>query len=294
MAKGITQEQVNIAIDALIAAGERPTIERVRGFLGTGSPNTLTRMLEVWWENLGPRLTQQQIKVNMPDAPQEVAEAATQMWLLALEQGQTLEANKLESEKQKLVDAEIKLASDRADFNAKLETHLATASAAKNAQLMAETRLLDIQRLSNHQTEQIKDLHSQRDHLVAENKALTAKQSSLQDKLTNLQAQAALDKSALEKSHQAMQDRWLSEVDRARQESAKLATQVQQQDRLASKDRQAHSSQIQQLTAKLEKAFQSEQAISKKLKMLEKSAKAKSAPVRRSKVLSRNTKVSKP
>jgi hypothetical protein len=36
-------------------AGERPTIERVRAVLGTGSPNTLIRLLDIWWAKLGPR-----------------------------------------------------------------------------------------------------------------------------------------------------------------------------------------------------------------------------------------------
>ncbi|TLY49659.1 MAG: hypothetical protein E6K53_12920 [Gammaproteobacteria bacterium] len=47
MARGITQDRVNQAADALLARGERPTIEKVRAELGTGSPNTLLRLLEV-------------------------------------------------------------------------------------------------------------------------------------------------------------------------------------------------------------------------------------------------------
>lgn len=48
MARGVTQEDVNEAIEVLLRKGERPTIERVRATLGTGSPNTLTRLLDVW------------------------------------------------------------------------------------------------------------------------------------------------------------------------------------------------------------------------------------------------------
>ncbi len=48
MAKGITQEQVSAAADALVTAGERPTVEKIRAQLGTGSPNTVTRMLDTW------------------------------------------------------------------------------------------------------------------------------------------------------------------------------------------------------------------------------------------------------
>lgn len=48
MARGITQDQVNRAADAIMAAGENPTVEKVRAELGTGSPNTVTRMLDTW------------------------------------------------------------------------------------------------------------------------------------------------------------------------------------------------------------------------------------------------------
>ena len=43
MARGITEIDVHNAADALVAGGERPTVERIRGYLGTGSPNTVTR-----------------------------------------------------------------------------------------------------------------------------------------------------------------------------------------------------------------------------------------------------------
>ena len=37
-------------------AGERPTIEKVRARLGSGSPNTITPLLEAWWKRLAGRL----------------------------------------------------------------------------------------------------------------------------------------------------------------------------------------------------------------------------------------------
>lgn len=46
MARGITESDVHAAADQLVAAGERPTIERIRAHLGTGSPNTVLRWLE--------------------------------------------------------------------------------------------------------------------------------------------------------------------------------------------------------------------------------------------------------
>ena len=85
---GITQAQVNEAADALLRGGERPTIERVRQALGTGSPNTLVRLLEGWWSDLGRRLDAQAAKIALPDAPEPVVAAASQLWLVAVEHAQ--------------------------------------------------------------------------------------------------------------------------------------------------------------------------------------------------------------
>lgn len=45
MPKGISEADVHETADALVE-GERPTVERIRAHLGTGSPNTVTRWLE--------------------------------------------------------------------------------------------------------------------------------------------------------------------------------------------------------------------------------------------------------
>ncbi len=65
MARGITESDVHAAADALVAGGERPTVERIRVHLGTGSPNTVVRWLETWWRKLGGRLAAQQAKLDL-------------------------------------------------------------------------------------------------------------------------------------------------------------------------------------------------------------------------------------
>ena len=55
MARGITESDVHTAADEIVAGGERPTVERIRAHLGTGSPNTVTRWLETWWQGLSRR-----------------------------------------------------------------------------------------------------------------------------------------------------------------------------------------------------------------------------------------------
>lgn len=45
---GITYDQVAAAAETLQARGERPTIDAIRQYLGTGSPNTVNRYLSQW------------------------------------------------------------------------------------------------------------------------------------------------------------------------------------------------------------------------------------------------------
>jgi chromosome segregation ATPase len=46
--QGITFEQVAAAADALVGAGQQPTIRAVRERLSTGSPNTIHKHLTAW------------------------------------------------------------------------------------------------------------------------------------------------------------------------------------------------------------------------------------------------------
>ncbi|KAF1017125.1 MAG: hypothetical protein GAK31_00384 [Stenotrophomonas maltophilia] len=82
MARGITESDIHTAADELVAKGERPTVERIRTHLGTGSPNTVTRWLETWWNRPGTRL--QPRRPDFDDAPDVLAELAGQWWELAL------------------------------------------------------------------------------------------------------------------------------------------------------------------------------------------------------------------
>jgi hypothetical protein len=86
MPKGISQEQVNDAADALVAAGEKPTVEMVREALGTGSPNTVTRMLEAWRGTLAQRL---QDAMTLPEIAPEVGRAFIEVWRLAVTHAQS-------------------------------------------------------------------------------------------------------------------------------------------------------------------------------------------------------------
>ena len=51
---GITYEQVATVADALVGQGEKPSIQRIREQLGTGSPNTIHRHLKAWRATQAP------------------------------------------------------------------------------------------------------------------------------------------------------------------------------------------------------------------------------------------------
>ncbi len=99
MPRGITQDQVNQAADAIIAAGERPTVEKVRQQLGTGSPNTVTRMLDVWRQGLSERLRQASL---LPELPDEVGQAMTALWTHALQHARAQAQQELQAEREGL------------------------------------------------------------------------------------------------------------------------------------------------------------------------------------------------
>lgn len=90
MARGITEEDVHRAADAIVARGERPTIERVRQELGRGSPNTVNRHLDAWWSTLAKRLAPQ-----TDDLPGEVVELARKIWQQVLPKATELAESRL-------------------------------------------------------------------------------------------------------------------------------------------------------------------------------------------------------
>lgn len=216
--KGVTQEQVNVAADSLLVAGERPTIERVRATLGTGSPNTLTRCLDVWWRQLGARLNAHEAKLALPDAPEAVVTAASQLWLGALEHAQVNARAALEEESRALSRARRELADEREHLQQQVKNSMAIADVAQAAREQAEGRLADLDRLVTQQAAQLTDLQEQRAQAVSARDRLYEDVKVLRLQLAEAQTRAQTDQAAVNTRHQAEHDRWLQEVDRARQE----------------------------------------------------------------------------
>lgn len=84
--RGVQREDVWAAADAVLLAGERPTIERVRQHLGSGSPNTVGPLLEQWFKHLGRRIQDPGAFVAPAGLPDPVLQAAQHFWETALAQ----------------------------------------------------------------------------------------------------------------------------------------------------------------------------------------------------------------
>lgn len=226
MAKGITQAQVDTAADALVSAGERPTVDRIRAFLGTGSPNTVTRMLETWWQSLGARLAAQQARVALPGVPEPVAVLATQLWDVALQAAQ-VEATQACSAQRAAIAAQAKqLEVDRKALDDHVEALNHAAQAADQARLLAEVRLAEAQQLIQHQAAQIEDLTQERNALRARTESLERDRAELAERLARQGDEASAEREALAQHARAIEDRAHQEVDRARQELKAFQTQL--------------------------------------------------------------------
>jgi chromosome segregation ATPase len=114
--RGVQQEEVWAAADALIAAGERPTIERVRLKIGRGSPNTVSPMLESWFATLARRLGVAASGGAQPaenGAPEALRQALDVIWSNAVTAARDKAEAALASERDKLAQLDKELDSQR-------------------------------------------------------------------------------------------------------------------------------------------------------------------------------------
>ena len=91
--RGISGRDVELAADALLREGERPTIERIREKIGRGSPNTINPLLDAWWKRLASRLDAGPAALHR--LPESVAHVAEALWMQALDEGRRRAAQEI-------------------------------------------------------------------------------------------------------------------------------------------------------------------------------------------------------
>lgn len=254
MARGVTQDQVTRAADALLARGERPTIEKVRVELGTGSPNTLLRLLEVWWAELAGRLDAQ-ARAQLPGVPEPVQRAMMTLWSEAVvETRRDAEA--------RLCEREQVLAAREADVQHQLE-------AARSADVtVKEERSRAIADLAHAATA----LEQERRHAAALQGSLSEAVQSLRDAQVTIEALRRAGEEALRRYRTdlerttAGEQRWLTEVDRAREETKAALQDAKRARAELAKERQQRLKLDAQHTAEKREFRQKTAALEKELK----------------------------
>jgi len=216
MPRGITQNQVNAAADTILGAGENPTVEKVRAALGTGSPNTVTRMLDTWRSDLAERLRK---ALQLPHLPPEVGQAMTTLWQLAVAHADRLLQARMTEDQAALAANEARLNDERARWTATLAEAEAAVAQARTRQEQAEHACANLD-------SQLRDSHTLRVDLVQQRDRLQAVVDRQSGELEDLQAERTVRLAAAEQERErtaahirVIEDRAHQEVDRARQET---------------------------------------------------------------------------
>ena len=183
MAVGVPENDVFAAADAVLARGERPTVERVRLELGRGSPARVGGLLDQWWARLAERLNGE---TRLPALPAEVSQAFVAVWQQAIHLAQGA-AEQAVGEQRQVLDAErerVAAVEDQARQDAaQLRQQAVEALAGRQA---AETRLADLELLLTQRQTQIEDLQQQREVLLCERGEAQQHSQTLQQDLQAL------------------------------------------------------------------------------------------------------------
>lgn len=265
----ISGDEVFATADALLLEGIRPSIERIRMRLGRGSPNTINDHLDVWWRKLGSRLRDLP-GGEFPQLPESVGERLVQLWNEALSAAhESLQATL--SRRNELLDLrERQLAARELSAEREAQASTARAAAMEDALQLMRRQLEE----ANQRARTIEEA------LETRNGDLTALRGELervQQECTELLAQqerergaASAERARLEDRHEAMEEHWLAEVDRAPQVAKMAESHVRDlQGRLddARKEREALRSDAQLLRGKLATAQAVREQLEARLKM---------------------------
>ena len=211
--RGVQQEDVWAAADALIAAGERPTIERVRLKIGRGSPNTVSPMLEAWFATLGRRLrvalsgTQAEY-----GAPKELRQALDKVWATAVASARDEADRALEPEREGLSKQSLELDIARKELLQREVALTERGIALEHALELAKSQL-------NDQAAQLEKSRSELYQARVSIATLVQVRDSNMRQLNEQLRALAEERQRIEQRASASERRLLEEVDRARQEA---------------------------------------------------------------------------
>ncbi|MCK0512933.1 DNA-binding protein [Aromatoleum buckelii] len=133
---GVGQRDVWEAADALLLTGFRPTVERIRGQIGRGSPNTVGPHLDSWFKALGSRIQDPAAFCASPGAPDAVTQAARTFWEAALTAARQACTDELTQDREALAQEAASIEKERADLAGQ---RIRLADAAETQQTLIDT-----------------------------------------------------------------------------------------------------------------------------------------------------------
>jgi chromosome segregation ATPase len=215
--RGVQQDEIWAAADALLKGGLRPTIERVRQKMGRGSPNTVSPMLEAWFASLGPRLDVTPAQEEAGHLPAPVWQSMTQLWDTAILSAREQADQDLLRSRQQLADEVHALDLKKAKLNREAQVINDRQSAVDQAADMARAHILEL-------ASQLKESHTRMTRQEDEIDELRARQASAatqhvadRRRIDEETQRHAEERVRFEERASANERRLLGELDRARQ-----------------------------------------------------------------------------
>jgi chromosome segregation ATPase len=243
MAAGVPETDVFAAADAVLARGERPTVERVRTELGRGSPARVGQLLEQWWEQLAQRLKGHAL---LPELPGEVAQSFAELWRLALLHAEATAHAALAEDQNVLFAEQTSLTQERKLWEialAEVQTNAAEQTARRR---QVEAQLGERQALVDQLETQRTDLQQQRDRLQVLLEQHSAELGTLRAERTTTLTHV-----------RTIEDRAHQQTDQARLEIKTLQQRLEREQREHEKRIAEFTTQVESLRSALRMAEQS-------------------------------------
>jgi len=238
MTIGVPDTEVFAAADRVLARGERPTVERVRGELGRGSPARVGQLLETWWEALAKRLGNH---ARLPDVPPAVAEAFSAAWAAAVTAGQAHGEAQVAPERAALVEVMTRADAARAEHRVAREEAIRVAEHATVRADGLAAQLTDLQARLADKEEQRSVGEADRRHLLVRLERVETSLADAERGRAEERAAAAREREVLQAHVRQVEDRAAQMVDRAREDLKAVRKElaiVQKERSLATKELQ--------------------------------------------------------
>ena len=253
----ITREAVFEAAYALTKAGSRPTIERIRLYLGNGtprgSPNTVNVFLTQWWEELAVRLAGGPVEA-IHGLPPSVSGTLETLWNQALGAARDKWRKELADQERELLERAHALKQKAQALSEREQVLEARAAALEQALTLAREQLAAAnQRAETLEATEVRrtgEIQVLQEHCRSSDADIRELQRKFEAERTELARRSELERAELARRFDATEARQLRDLEQARQ----LARERAQEAKRAAAEARAATKQRDRLQRQLVKA----------------------------------------